>query len=145
MLRTAARILAVVLLPVLLVGCGFLASGQRGANKPDGFPLRGYVSVGGLPASAPASVCHAPPGFDDIRAGGAVRVADEDGRTLAAGQLSPGVFAVEAGAARCDFPFEITAVPGGVDRYVIGVGNRPARTFPADDLRQNKPAVLTLP
>lgn len=138
-----------------LSGCGFLTSGQRGSTKPDGFVLRGYVSVGREPGSSsspPASAssgaaaagpgaggpCTSPPEADDVQAGGAVRVADSEGHTLAAGNLEPGVH--EGG--RCNFGFEIPAVPGGVDSYVIGVGNRATATFPAHDLRSDKPAVI---
>ena len=45
---------------------------------------------------------------------------------------------------RCNFGFQITGVPGGVDQYVIGVGNRPAVSFLAHDLRSDKPAVIVV-
>jgi hypothetical protein len=60
----------------------------------------------------PDAPCTAPAPANDVQAGGAVRVADPDGHTLAAGSLKPGI--EERG--RCNFGFEITAVPGGVDR-----------------------------
>jgi hypothetical protein len=126
-------------------GCGFVAAGERGANKPDAFVLRGYVSVGGAAAGPAGSACEPPASIDDIRAGGAVRVADPDGHTLGSGQLSTGVLAVDGGESRCNFAFEIPGVPGGVDRYVIGVGNRTPVTFGAQDLRRDKPAVLRVP
>lgn len=145
------RIAAVVLVAgFALSGCGFLNSGQRGSTKPDGFVLRGYVSVGrkavsgspSPPSSSSATVtpgaCTSPPEANDVAAGGAVRVADPDGHTLAAGNLQPGIHDGD----RCNFGFQITAVPGGVDRYVIGVGNRATATFPAHDLRSDKPAVI---
>jgi hypothetical protein len=74
-----------------------------------------------------------------VHEGGAVRVADEEGHTLAAGQLSAGI---RDHTTRCNFGFQIASVPGGVDSYVIGVGNRPTVAFPASDLRSNKPAVI---
>ena len=143
--RRAAALLVVALLA--LTGCGFVNSGQRGSSKPDGFTLRGYVSVGVAasesaspsPGGAPGA-CEAPAAASDVHAGGPVRVADPAGHTLAAGTLDPGV----RDAARCDFGFQITGVPGGVDRYVIGVGNRPAMSFPAHDLRSDKPAVINV-
>jgi len=128
-----------------LAGCGFVAAGNRPSTKPDAFLLRGYVSVGGAADGTSGAQCQSPPGVDDIRPGGAVRVADQDGHTLAAGQLSGGVLSTVGGTARCNFAFEIPGVRGGVDRYVIGVGNRPPVSFPARDLRENKPAVLTVP
>jgi hypothetical protein len=150
--RRAAALLVVALLA--LTGCGFVNSGQRGSSKPDGFTLRGYVSVGvaasaspsaspspgGASAGAPGGPCEAPAAASDVHAGGAVRVADPAGHTLAAGVLTPGIW--DAASARCDFGFQISGVPGGVDRYVIGVGNRPATSFPAHDLRSDKPAVI---
>jgi hypothetical protein len=140
------RVVAVVLAAGLaLSGCGFLGSGDRGSNKPDGFTLRGYVSVGTTAAGAGSpgvtgGPCTAPPAANDVQAGGAVRVADRDGHTLGTGVLSPGV----AEAGRCNFAFQITAVPGGVDQYVIGVGNRASVSFPAHDLRSDKPAVIVV-
>jgi hypothetical protein len=140
------RVVAVVLGAALaLSGCGFLNSGQRGSNKPDGFTLRGYVSVGhkaAASASPPASggPCTAPPEAEDVQAGGAIRVADSDGHTLGAGTLEPGI--EENG--RCNFGFSIRQVPGGVEKYVIGVGNRATTTFPAHDLRSDKPAVIVV-
>jgi hypothetical protein len=142
-LRAALALLALTGV-LAFTGCGFASSGERGSSKPDGFTLRGYVSVGTPGASASATptasgtVCEAPSGADDVRAGGAVRVADPQGHTLAAGQLAAGVR--EAG--RCNFGFEIANVPGGVERYVIGVGTRPTATFAAHDLRSDKPAVI---
>jgi len=149
--RRVAALLVVALLA--LAGCGFANSGQRGSSKPDGFTLRGYVSVGASPSASPLTspspggasagalgACEAPAAASDVHAGGAVRVADPAGHTLAAGTLAPGV----QDADRCDFGFQITGVPGGVDRYVIGVGNQPAVSFPAHDLRSDKPAVITV-
>jgi len=160
--RRAAALFVAALLA--LTGCGFANSGQRGSSKPDGFTLRGYVSVGvGSTASASAGAggaasasagggaasasagggsCEAPAAASDVHAGGAVRVADPAGHTLAAGELAPGVR--DAASGRCNFGFQITGVPGGVDRYVVGVGNRPTVSFPAHDLRADKPAVIVV-
>jgi hypothetical protein len=144
-----------------IAGCGFVGSGERGSSKPDAFTLHGYVSVGvaapatdvAPPASAVATggapsavatggACEAPAAANDVHAGGPVRVADPAGHTLAAGELSPGVR--DATSARCNFGFQVSGVPGGVDSYVIGVGNRPAASFPAQDLRSGKPAVIVV-
>jgi hypothetical protein len=136
--RHAATLCVAALLA--LTGCGFVSSGQRGSSKPDGFTLRGYVSVsGGLIDGA---ACTAPATASDVHEGSAVRVADAEGHTLGAGELSAGV--ADAASGRCNFGFQIAAVPGGVDQYVIGVGSRPAVAFPAHDLRSDKPAVITV-
>jgi hypothetical protein len=145
--RRASALLLVTLLA--LAGCGFVKSGERGSSKPDGFTLRGYVSVGASASVASASralpggsPCEAPAAASDVRAGGAVRVADPAGHTLSAGELAAGIRDDASG--RCNFGFQITGVPGGVDNYVIGVGNRQAASFPAQDLRSGKPAVITV-
>jgi hypothetical protein len=82
----------------------------------------------------------APAAANDVHVGGAVRVADVAGHTLGTGELWAGVR--DRGSGRCNFGFQITGIRGGVDRYVIGVGNRPPVTFPARDLRSDKPAVI---
>jgi len=137
--------LLLALLLALPAGCGFIGSGRNSPGKPDAFVLRGYVSVAGMPPGSAGSACQAPPAVSDISAGGPVRIADAEGHTLAAGTLAGGVLAVDSGAPRCNFPFEIAGVAGGVDRYVIGVGNQPPVSFPARDLRENKPAVISVP
>jgi hypothetical protein len=125
-----------------LAACGFVASGNRPSTKPDAFLLHGYVSVGGTNAADTGPACQAPAWASDIREGGAVRVADADGHTLGTGQLANGVRSGSGPAVRCNFGFEISGVRGGVDRYVIGVGSRGTVSFPAHDLRENKPAVI---
>lgn len=145
MLRTATALALAAGCGLSLSACGFLASGDRPATKPEAFVLRGYVSVRAAPAdSATGSPCEAPPGSGDIHTGGTVRIADRDGHTLATGELTGGVLAFTSGTARCNFPFEIPAVPGGVDEYVVGVGSRPTVTFAARALRENRPAVVTV-
>jgi hypothetical protein len=135
------RVVAVAAV-LALGGCGFIGTGRTADTKPDEFTLRGYVSVGGAAAGAPRSPCQSR--VPDIAAGGPVRVADPDGRTLAAGQLGGGVLAADVPGYRCNFPFEIPGVPGGADRYVIGVGARPAATFAAQDLRRDGLAVIRI-
>jgi hypothetical protein len=149
--RRAVTLLVTALLAFAasgVAGCGFVGSGERGSSKPDAFTLHGYVSIGaGVAASAPAvsaapgGACEAPSAAGDVRAGGAVRIADPAGHTLAAGVLSPGI---RDTTGRCNFGFQIAGVPGGVDSYVIGVGNRPVESFPAQDLRSGKPAVIVV-
>jgi hypothetical protein len=136
------RFIAVLAMGLALAGCGFLGTGNTSHTKPNGFLLRGYVSVAGASPGAAGSSCQAPASASDIRAGGPVRVADPDGHTLATGALGAGVLAVEGASYRCNFPFEIPGVPGGPQRYVIGVGSQTASSFAADEVRRDKPAVV---
>ncbi len=134
---------ALALLPA--TGCGFIHASGVSHNKPNGFVLRGHVTVP-LPAStsqAAGTACSAPGSASDIVAGAPVKVTDPNGRQLALGSLGAGVFATGTGVS-CDFPFEIRAVPGGVDSYAISVAGRPAQTFPAKALREDQAAVITI-
>jgi len=135
-------VLAVVTF-VTVAGCGFAHAGKASHSKPNGFVLRGYVTVGSAGSTGPVgSPCQSPPGAADIRADAPVRVTNPDGRTLATGTLGAGVLAMDSSAYRCNFPFEIPAVPGGQSTYVITVGARPPMSFAARDLREDKSAVI---
>jgi hypothetical protein len=123
---------------VSLAGCGFIGAGHVSHTKPDGFILHGYVRVAGSVAHG-AGTCTSPAGAADVRPGAPVLVSDPAGKALANGTLSPGT--LDPGG-NCNFPFEIRAVPGGPGTYVITVGGRPPASFPATELRQNKPAVI---
>jgi hypothetical protein len=126
-------------------GCGFVHAGRTSHTKPDGFVLRGYVTVAGAVSTGPVgSACQSPPEAADIRADTPVRVSSPDGRALAGGQLGAGVLAMQSETYRCNFPFEIRAVPGDSDPYVITVGSRPPQTFAARELREDKPAVIVI-
>lgn len=104
--------------------------------------LRGYAtaSVTEAPGSSVGGQCQAP------RAGVApndqVLVSDPPGHTLATGVLGVGVLALEGDAYKCNFPFQISGVPGGHQTYEISVAGHPAMSFPAEELRQDKPAVI---
>jgi hypothetical protein len=145
------RPLATALLVAALVvpgGCGFIRASNVSHTKPNGFVLRGHVAVP-LPAGdarASGAGCAAPASLADIAAGVPVKVMDPGGREIAAGTLSSGVVARASAAPSptCDFPFEIRAVPGGVDSYGISVAGRPAQIFPAMALREDQAAVITL-
>jgi len=126
-----------------LGGCGFLGAAGVSHAKPDGFVLRGRVTVP-VPASdtRPAgSACAA--GIPDVVAGARVTVTGPDGKVLGTGQLGAGVIARTGTAASCDFPFQLAAVPGGVDSYDIAVG-RHSQRFPAKPLRENASAILAV-
>src|SRR3954447_12700918 len=133
----------VVTVTLALAGCGWLRAGGAPKGKPDGFVLRGYVAVSGAAAGPVGTACEAP------RAGVApadeVRVTDPPDKLLGTGSLGAGVLADEGGGFRCNFPFEIPAVAGGHKTYAVTVAGHPAVTFPAVDLRSDKPAVITIP
>ena len=121
-------------------GCGWLKAGDVSHTKPSGFVLRGYVSVAGAAAGQAGAPCQAVSA--GVEANDPVKVTDPSGTALAAGVLGAGVLAVDGEAYRCNFPFEIPAVAGGHGTYSIAVGTRPAVSFPATDLRQDKSAVI---
>jgi hypothetical protein len=126
-------------------GCGFIAAGDRSPTKPNGFVLRGYVSVARAASGAAGAACQSPPSAPDIAAGAAVRVTDAAGVELTTGALATGVLAQDTASTsdyRCNFPFELRNVPGDRSEYVIVVGTRPAVSFPGADLRANKPAIV---
>ncbi|HWB35698.1 MAG TPA: hypothetical protein VHA75_06715 [Rugosimonospora sp.] len=148
--RTASRCLAAVLLAAATAagaaGCGFIGAGKVSDTKPNGFVLRGHVSTP-LPAGdtrPDGAACTAPASLPDIAAGSPVRVLDEHNAVIGLGGLNPGVVAHPSTGADCEFGFQIAAVPGGVSTYAIVVGTQPAHTFPAAELREDKPAVISL-
>jgi hypothetical protein len=126
-----------VLSLAMMGGCGFVGAGSASHSKPNGFILRGYVQVsGGVAGRGGGCTTTA------ITAGAPVRVSDPAGKQLAEGQLGAGVL---DSAGHCNFPFELRAVPGGPASYVVAVDGQPAQTFPAKDLREDKPAIITVP
>jgi hypothetical protein len=129
-----------------LAGCGFVGAHGVSDTKPNGFVLRGHVTtpVPAGDARSDGAACGAPVTLPDVATGANVKVLDPGGTVIGLGRLGAGVIAHGATAVTCDFPFEIPAVPGGVAQYTIVVGAQPAREFPAAELRQDKPAVITL-
>jgi hypothetical protein len=145
-LRRAARTLIVLPVSVLLAGCGFIGASSVSHTKPNGFVLRGSVTVpaaGNGPEVAGTPCVSA---LSDIAAGVIVKVSDVDGHELGRGQLDGGVLVTTPGrsGASCDFPFQIQAVPGGVSRYSVSVAGRPGQVYDADKLRANQEAVIVL-
>lgn len=143
---TAATALAVVLSGA---GCGFLGASNVSHTKPNGFVLRGHVTVP-LPAGQ-AGPAGSPCTAGSVGVGTTVTVTDPAGKKIATGALGAGVVALAASSgaspaaeANCDFPFQIRAVPGGVTSYGIAIGDRPPQTFPAENLHQDQAAVITL-
>ncbi|MGC9668889.1 hypothetical protein ACNTMW_20315 [Planosporangium sp. 12N6] len=140
MRRFVSSALALVTTCTVLTGCGWWRAGGESHTKPSGFVLRGYVTVAGAPAGPVGGPCQVPaPG---IAQNTPVRVSDPPGTTLGTGALGAGVLAADGEAYRCNFPFEIDGVPGGHTTYQVSVDDRSPVTFPADELRQDKPAVI---
>ncbi len=135
--------LTALLAGLALGGCGFFGASRVSHVKPNGFVLRGRVTVP-VPAGdtrAAGAACAAP--YPDVVANAPVKVTDPTGREIATGYLGDGVIARGSSSVTCDFPFQIPAVPGGVASYGIAVGTRPAVTFNAKDLREDETAVLS--
>jgi hypothetical protein len=126
-----------------LSGCGWLHAAGVSHVKPSGFVLRGYASVAGAAAGQAGAACQTPAA--GVAAGDPVLVTDPPGHTIATGALGVGVLARDGEVYRCDFPFEISGVPGGHQAYQVSVAGRPPVTFAATDLREDKPAVISVP
>jgi len=124
------------LLPLLvLAGCGWVGVSDR-THKPDGFLLHGYVSAAAASTGSPCTSS-----AKDIHAGAEVKITDDRGKSLATGALGDGVPA----GARCNFPFEISNVPGASAGVVVLVGAQPAASFTTSDLREGRAAVVEAP
>jgi hypothetical protein len=139
------RILTAVLvfgIALPLAGCGWLRAGNVSHTKPSGFVLRGYATAGiaAAPGTAAGGPCQAPSA--GVAPNDEVLVTDPPDHTLATGMLGVGVLAMDGTAYKCNFPFEISGVPGGHQTYEISVAGRPAMSFLAEELRQDKPAVI---
>jgi hypothetical protein len=142
-LRRTARWLASGTLLAALGGCGFLGAAGVSHAKPDAFVLRGQVTVPvpGSDTRPTGAACAA--GIPGIVAGAPVTVTGPDGKVLGTGRLGAGVIARTGTGVGCDYPFQVPAVPGGVDSYDVAVGTHSQR-FPAKPLRENASAILTV-
>jgi hypothetical protein len=114
---------------LMLSGCGWVGAHNR-SSKPNGFQIHGYVAV---PSSCMA-------GLPDIHAGTEVKIADEAGKTIATGSLGDGV----ADGSKCNYPFEISNVPGSYETVKVLVGVQPAATFATSELREGGAAVVSV-
>jgi hypothetical protein len=110
-----------------LAGCGWAGTHDR-TSKPDGFLLHGYVSA----------TCASPTA--DIHEGSEVKVTDDTGHAIASGTLGASV----TDGAKCNFPFEISNVPGAKDTVVVLVGTQPAAKFQTSQLREGATAVVSV-
>jgi hypothetical protein len=126
--RTRLAALAAVLATAAAGGCGFLQASGVSHDKPDGFVLRGRVTVP-LAADDPRPAgagCTAPDRIPDVAAGAVVRVTDLAGKRLATGALGPGV--VARGPAGTTGPAGPagTAGPAGGPAGTAGTAHGPA-------------------
>jgi hypothetical protein len=121
--------LLVLGLGAALSGCGWVGAHSK-SSKPNGFELHGYVAV-------PSSCLS---GVPDIHAGAEVKIADEAGKTIATGSLGSGV----ADGSKCNYPFEISNVPGSYDTVMVLVGLQPAAKFATSELREGGAAVIAV-
>jgi hypothetical protein len=127
-----------------LAGCGFVGASSVGHNKPDAFILRGEVTVPVPPGDARPDGAACAATVPDIVAGTPVRVTDPDGHPLGSGVLGDGMINRSPTGSSCDFAFQIPGVTGGVASYDVAVGTRPAKRFPAKELRENATAVIPI-
>jgi type 1 fimbria pilin len=68
------------------------------------------------------SACDDPSsGYSDIRSGGAVKITDASGETVALGELSTGAFQ-EVAPYGCRYAFVVADVPAGHEFYGVQVG-----------------------
>jgi hypothetical protein len=123
--RRTGQLLLVAVLLAGPGGCGWLGASSAVTDadpRPNGSACA--ATVPGLVAGTP------------------VKVSGPDGKLLATGSLGNGVIAHDGTRESCDLPFQIAAVPGGVDAYDIAVGTRAPKRFAAKDLRENADAVI---
>jgi hypothetical protein len=144
--RTARSLLALPLTAALLSGCGFVGASNVSHVKPNGFVLRGRVTVPAAGAGPTVDGASCASSIPDVAAGVTVKVSDVQGHELARGELGGGVTAAVPGGSgvSCDFPFQVRGVPGGVSQYAVSVAGRPAQTFAASALREDQQAVIVL-
>jgi hypothetical protein len=140
------RLVAVVLL-LVLAGCGGGSAAKPGGDaKAKTIAVIGDITVKSSTASVVkpgadiGSPCDADSGYEDIRAGTQVVIADDGGKTLALGTLDDGTLGGQPGdeilELRCSFPFEVLGVPTGHPFYRVSVGRRGGQQYTAADLAQ---------
>jgi hypothetical protein len=168
--RLGASALSVGLAGLLLAGCALLTpSGARPGADPAGTgavdetetrSVYGFILITDVEMDAAKEAehqqrlwdsgdasCVAPAGFEDIVAGGEVRVLGPGG-VLATGSIGVGSFNSDVASANrlvgCALPFTVTGVPEGLDEYGVHVGakNRPAYAFTASELRSGPRLIL---
>jgi hypothetical protein len=106
---------------------------------------------GGLTLNASLSVlnlddlhCEGMDGYDDIRAGTSVTVADASGATIAVGKLGDGRLNGSGFTRTCGFVFTVADVPAGKGFYGIEVSHRGRMTYAEADVTNARSVQLQL-
>lgn len=134
-LLTVAVAVVAVLVAAAGVGWYFLIRD----DAPDTQTLTGsFTLTGSSNISRDGASCSGTGGYDDIRGGLGVVVKDAAGKTIATGQLGPGVAmqTLDTGAITlydCRFPITLTDVPES-DFYEIEVGRRGSLSYSQEQM-----------
>ncbi|GAA5183465.1 hypothetical protein GCM10023322_22800 [Rugosimonospora acidiphila] len=141
--RTASSLATLAMSTAALAGCGFVGAHNVSDQKPNGFVLRGHVSVPVPAGDSGKSGAACDSSLPGVAPNTQVKVTDPQGHEIAVGYLGDGLIGASTSGNTCDFPFEIPQVPGGVASYGLTVAGRPTQTFPAESLRESQTAVIS--
>lgn len=110
----------VIIAAAALFAAGVLAGtiGTYLALSPDTFDMRGTVTLDSEWTTGPGDTCIGKMDHEDVREGTQVAVSDGAGATIAIGRLGPGNLKGKLG---CEFPVEVTDVPGGHRIYGVAI------------------------
>jgi len=95
--------------------------------------IHGTLELVGRAAAAVEDVCYGYEGYDDIKTGTQVTVADQGGTLIGTGSLGRGV--LNEDRTRCTFPFIIHGLPDATF-YAIEVSRRGELTYSAAEMEQ---------
>jgi len=138
MKKNMAGVIAVSIAALLFAGCG--GSGDTEAKTRI---LNGTFTLSGSSNSThpqgDGGFCFGDGGYDDIRTGLRVVVADGNGKTLATGSLGDSRY--NASERDCVFPVIVTTPLPKADFYSVEVGSRGDLTYSYDEMVQRNWAV----
>lgn len=106
------------------------------AVTPHAFATGGTLSVsatGIVGGTQDGDECHTTGGFTDIETGAQIVVTDDQGKTVAVGELGGGKVAAEGLA--CQFPFTIKDIPAGSKFYKVEISHRGGPQYTERQLR----------